>query len=409
MASHHHQYLSQGDTIVNFLLNTTIRQRFLWAFAILGVIAVGSVLLVASSLNEDQIIPVLGVMIVAISMAGVVGLIIAASILQPLNQVAINLEEIANGDGDLSRRIEVQGSDELAALATSFNQFTDKIQSVISQVTSSSNQLAAAATETSNTTREASMGMQSQQSETEQVATAIEEVSATGTEINQNAVHSVEAAADAFNEAKTGQTVVVQVISSINNLASDVSRAADVIQRLEQDSESIGTVLEVIRGIAEQTNLLALNAAIEAARAGEQGRGFAVVADEVRTLASRTQESTQEIQEIIERLQGGTANAVKVMANSQELANASVEEAEKAGSSLEAITQSVDKIKGINQSIAQSISEQNQMTNAVRANITNINTVTERTAGGAQQTATASENVAELARGLQQIVGSFKG
>ena len=128
MASHHHQYLSQGDTIVNFLLNTTIRQRFLWAFAILGVIAVGSVLLVASSLNEDQIIPVLGVMIVAISMAGVVGLIIAASILQPLNQVAINLEEIANGDGDLSRRIEVQGSDELAALATSFNQFTDKIQ-----------------------------------------------------------------------------------------------------------------------------------------------------------------------------------------------------------------------------------------------------------------------------------------
>ena len=202
--------------------------------------------------------------------------------------------------------------------------------------------------------------------------------------------------------------MVERTINAIDALANEVDRAANVIHRLEQDSDQIGTVLDVIKGIAEQTNLLALNAAIEAARAGEQGRGFAVVADEVRTLASRTQHSTSEIQQMIERLQAGAQEAVSVMEDSRSRASDSVSSAQSAGQSLGSITQSVASITDMNTQIAAAADEQSAVAEEINKNIVNINHAAELAANGAQQTSAASTALAELAQDLQEMVGQFK-
>ncbi|WP_455205203.1 methyl-accepting chemotaxis protein [Kaarinaea lacus] len=339
--------------------------------------------------------------------AGVFIFLVARSITNPLDSLRNTISAI-EAKSDLSKRIEISGDDELGNLAAAFNRMLDKFQSIINQVTATSTDLSSSAEEVAVVTREAAESVGQQQNEVDQVATAMNEMTATVQEVARNATEAANAASNADGEAQQGKAVVQQTIVAIDALAKEVDRAADVIHHLEQDSEKIGTVLDVIKGIAEQTNLLALNAAIEAARAGEQGRGFAVVADEVRTLASRTQQSTEEIQQMIEKLQAGAQQAVTVMDQSRNLAVDSVNSAESAGHSLESITNAVATITDMNTQIASAADEQSTVAEEINKNIVNINQAAERTASGAQQTSASSDALAGLATQLRSLVGQFK-
>ncbi len=346
--------------------------------------------------------------VVGIALGLVIAVLITTSITRPICLAAARMEDIAEGEGDLTQRLEVKGNDELTKLTRAFNKFVDKVHGVISQVAGATSQVAAASEELSATSEDTNRYIVNSQSETDQVATAMNEMTATAQEVARNASAAADSASLADEETNKGRQVVEQTISAIKSLAGEVENATEVIHRLESDSEEIGKVLDVIRGIAEQTNLLALNAAIEAARAGEQGRGFAVVADEVRTLAQRTQESTQEIQEMIERLQAGASQAVGVMDQGRSQAQASVEQAAVAGESLQAITSAVAKINEMNAQIASAADEQTSVAEEINRNIVNISDGVNQTTQGTQQTAQASEELARLAADLEARIGQFK-
>jgi methyl-accepting chemotaxis protein len=314
----------------------------------------------------------------------------------------------AMSQGDLTHKVNLTGKDEFAWMCWEYSEGRKGFTTLTKEILGSSGQLAAAAEELSAVTETSNSGVMRQQGEIEQVATAMNEMSATVTEVSKNAANAATAAQDADDQAKNGCEVVNTTVETINNLASEVERTSQVIENLKGDSLSIGAVLDVIRDIAEQTNLLALNAAIEAARAGEQGRGFAVVADEVRTLASRTQQSTREINDMIEKLQNGANQAVSVMEMGRAKAEESVEQAAKAGEALQAITGVVDNIKSMNMQIASAAEEQSATAEEINRNIVNISEVAQETAGGSQQTASASDELARLASDLQGQVAKFK-
>ncbi len=311
-------------------------------------------------------------------------------------------------DGDLTVQVDLSARDEMSRIADRFNAMTEKFNALIQQIISAATQLAAASEEVSAVATESASNVERQRHETDQVATAINEMTATVQEVANNATNAAGAAANADNEARGGKSVVENTTQVITQLAGEIENAAGVIKELEQDSENIGGVLDVIKGIAEQTNLLALNAAIEAARAGEQGRGFAVVADEVRTLASRTHESTTEIENMIEKLQTGSHNAVEVMEKSREQAQAGVEQAAEAAESLEAITRAVATITEMNTQIASASEEQSAVSEEINRNVTSISQISEQTASGAEQTTTSAKELARLAADLQNLVGQFK-
>ena len=329
-------------------------------------------------------------------------------ITRPLNRVISAIEDLAGGEGDLTLRVNVDSKDELGHLSTSLNQFLEKLHDLIRRAATTSSQVREASNQMLKLNSQSQEMIGSQHSSTDMVATAINEMAATVQEVAQSASSAADEARQADADARTGSERVNSSLISIRDLAQDVGRAAEVIHKLETEAEGVGSVLDVIRGIAEQTNLLALNAAIEAARAGEQGRGFAVVADEVRTLASRTQQSTTEIQGMIEKLQCGARNAVSVMDAGREKAQASVERAESAGSSLIEITKAVASISSMNTQIASAAEEQSVVTAEINRNITEISVISDRNSQVSSEAAQASTVLSEYAGELDRIVQNFK-
>lgn len=384
--------------------NFSIRKQFylFTAFVCVGLITLESVIHYAALNFIEGIIASAVLMVVVLAFSHYLGRINAKRaelIVQGLHAIS---------QGDLTHKVNITGKDEFAWMCWEYSQGRKGFMSLVKDILGSAGQLAAAAEELSAITEQSNNGVMRQQGEIEQVATAMNEMSATVSEVSKNAGSAATAAQEADDRAKDGWTVVNTTVETINNLASEVERTSEVIENLKGDSLSIGTVLDVIRDIAEQTNLLALNAAIEAARAGEQGRGFAVVADEVRTLASRTQQSTQEINDMIERLQNGANQAVNVMEMGRSKAVESVEQAAKAGEALQSITGVVDNIMSMNMQIASAAEEQSSTAEEINRNIVNISEVAQETAGGSQQTASASDELARLASDLQSQVAKFK-
>ncbi len=358
----------------------------------------------------DQVDSSQFIIIVMSLVTGIVAVLISVlvirSIREPLSQVVHVIGKVANGD--LTQTINVKRQDEFGTLGDSVNDLVTKLRDILGGIASSSQQLAASAEQTEAIARQGHESINRQREQTEAVATAMAEMTATVNEVANSANNTLQEVQGANEETGKGQNIVRQNISTINRLASEIESASSVINKLNEYSDNIGSVLDVIRGIADQTNLLALNAAIEAARAGEQGRGFAVVADEVRTLASKTQESTSEIQDMIERLQNGTKDAVSVMEKSQHEAQVSVDQTAKAGEALELITRAVGVINDMSTHIASSAEEQSAVTNEMHENITTISSLAEQNAQGANESLAASQQLAQLAEQLQRMVSQFK-
>lgn len=346
-----------------------------------------------------------------VGLAILVGMVVLISVILsraflPLQKAMAVVQQIA--EGDLSQDIECTSKNEIAEMLEGMGRMREQLRHIVQSLLEHASSLQGMASEAKSITAETSAGAAVQQRETQTVATAMTEMASTVQEVAQSASHAATAADEANARANEGGEAVSRVWQSIEALASKVLSGAEAIREVEQESDAIGQILEVIRGIAEQTNLLALNAAIEAARAGEQGRGFAVVADEVRTLASRTQEATAEIQSMIERLHDGTHRAVGVMEESQAQANASVEQARAASEVLQAINEAVGQISSMNAQIATAAEEQSVVAEEINRSVVSISDVAGENLVGAERAATANEKVAHLADELKELTARFK-
>jgi len=330
------------------------------------------------------------------------------SVVRPIAETTMAMEEIASGGGDLAQRPPTEGQDELTALAAAFNLFTSKIENTVREVGATTGKLSSSSEELTTISNASHGGVERQHAETEQVATAFTEMSAIVNEIARSAENAANAAQQADENSQDGHSKVEEVHASIQDLVGEMQAAVQVVQQLSTDSAAIGVVLEVIRGVAEQTNLLALNAAIEAARAGEQGRGFAVVADEVRTLASRTEKSTMDIQAMTERLSGGVAKAVAAIQHSAETTERTLDRGDKAGATLNRIVDAVAAIKDMNTQIASAAEEQATVSQQIEQNVANISDLAQESASNSGRTAAASQTLAHLGENLSTLVGHFK-
>lgn len=344
--------------------------------------------------------------------AGVVGILLiwlaAQGVTRPIIGVSVMLKNIASGEGDLTRRLEYTRQDELGELASWFNRFLDKLQPIIADVKRSVQEARNTADQSALIASQTSDGMQQQYREVDQVATAFQEMSATAQDVAHSAAQAAEAARSADQASREGVSVITKTTTSIEQLAREMTVAMIEVEGLAASSDKIGSVLEVIRSIAEQTNLLALNAAIEAARAGEAGRGFAVVADEVRNLAKRTQDSVQEIRQVIEGLQSGTKEVVGIMHSSHRQAQGSADQVQQAVAALQHISQSVGVITDMNLQIASAAEEQSSVAEEINRNIASIRDVTETISAQADESAKISQSLNELANKQQRLMEQFK-
>ncbi len=333
---------------------------------------------------------------------------LANSITRPIANLAAVFKDLGEGEGDLRHRINIEGKDEIAQLSQGFNSFISKIHSSVQDVAETGNALRSAAEAVASQAQLTLDNSHSQRDRTIQVVTAINQMGATVNEIAGNAAQAADAAQNAEGETQNGQNVVGKARNTINQLSNDVAQVSDVIGSLANNTQAIGSILDTIRGISEQTNLLALNAAIEAARAGEQGRGFAVVADEVRNLASRTSDSTNEIQNMINRLQEEAGNAVGAMQQSRQLTSDGVSAADEASAALVSIADRITLISDMNTQVATATEEQSTVVNDINCNIEEINETTQRTADTAAQLADSSQELRALSQRLDSMVGTFK-
>ncbi|MDO7926030.1 methyl-accepting chemotaxis protein [Pseudomonas sp. KFB-139] len=332
--------------------------------------------------------------------------VITRLIVVPLMETLRSAELVANGD--LSNDLKVVRRDELGLLQSSMQRMTLNLRELIGGLRDGVVQIASAAEQLSAVTEQTSTGVNSQKVETDQVATAMNEMTATVQEVARNAEQASDAAVNATREAREGDSVVGQAIEQIERLASEVGNSTSAMTSLKQESDKIGTVLDVIKSVAQQTNLLALNAAIEAARAGEAGRGFAVVADEVRSLAQRTQASTEEIEQLIIGLQGGTQQVSSILESSRSLTDSSVDLARRAGVSLGSITRSVSAIESMNHQIAAAAEQQSAVAEEINRSVINVREISEQTSAASEETAASSVELARLGGYLQTLVRKFK-
>lgn len=332
---------------------------------------------------------------------------VANFIAKNINSVTDSLRDIAAGDGDLTARITKTADDEIGTLVDYFNKFADKLQVAIGEVVNVIGPLSDVAGELQSVTNNTQTLTERQRVASAQVSEAVDQMSENTAEVANYASLAASSANEADKGSKEGRKVVDQNVAAIGELANEVERASDVIKQLENDADNVGTILDVIKSIAEQTNLLALNAAIEAARAGEQGRGFAVVADEVRTLASRTQASTSEIQEVIEKLQAAAASAGVVMQQSRQRAEESVEQAGLTDDALQGISEKVESISEMNGQIASSAEQQQTSVNSIQSSIVEMRSSLDETLEGVDKVTDTANSLNELSEKLSKVGGQF--